>query len=52
MKKDINFWLIQVPGCAFNYETGVDMGTQEPADVVSDVGVAFWYGFAFADLVT
>jgi len=40
MKKDINFWLIQVPGwlllCylvyaqaipAFNYETGVDMGT-------------------------
>ena len=65
MKRDINFWLIQVPGwlllCylvyaqtipAFNYETGVDMGTQEPADVVSDVGVAFWYGFAFADLVT
>jgi len=40
MKRDINFWLIQVPGwlllCylvyaqaipAFNYETGVDMGT-------------------------
>ena len=64
MKRDINFWLIQVPGWlllfylvyaqaipAFNYETGIAMGTQEPADVVSDVGVAFWYGFAFADLV-
>ena len=63
-KRDINFWLIQVPGWllflylvyaqaipAFNYETGVAMGTQESAEVVSDVGVAFWYGFAFGDLV-
>lgn len=36
---------------AANYEAGVTMGTQEPAEVVSDVGVAFWYDFAFADLV-
>jgi hypothetical protein len=54
MKRDIDFWLIQAPGWllliylvyaqaipAFNYETGVAMGTQEPAEVVSDVGVAF-----------
>jgi len=64
MKRDINFCLIQVPGwlllCyliyaqaipAFSYETGVNMGTQESAGVVSDVGVAFWYGFAFGDLI-
>ena len=60
----MNFWLIQVPGWllllyliyaqaipAFNYESGVSMGTQEPVDVVSGVGVAFWYGFAFGDLL-
>ena len=64
MKRDINFWLIQIPGWllllylvyaqaipAFNYEAGVTMGTQEPAEVVTDVGVAFWYGFAFGDLI-
>jgi hypothetical protein len=64
IKRDINFWLIQIPGWlllfyliyaqaipAFSYETGVRMGTQESAEIVSDVGVAFWYGFAFADLV-
>ena len=27
------------------------MGTQEAAEVVSEVGVAFWYGFAFGDLI-
>ena len=27
------------------------MGTQEPAEQVTAVGVAFWYGFAFGDLV-
>ncbi len=27
------------------------MGTQEPAEQISEVGAAFWYGFAFADLV-
>ena len=36
---------------AFNYETGGIMGTQETAEVVSEVGVAFWYGFAFGDLI-
>ena len=65
MKRGIGFWLLQVPGWlllfyliyaqaipAFSYETGVAMGTQEPAEQITDVGVAFWYGFAFADLVT
>ena len=65
MKRDIGFWLLQVPGWlllfyliyaqaipAFSYETGVAMGTQEPAEQITEVGVAFWYGFAFADLVT
>ena len=64
MKRDSNSWLIQTPGWllllyliyaqaipAFNYETGVIMGTQEAAEVVSEVGVAFWYGFAFGDLI-
>jgi hypothetical protein len=36
---------------AFDYELGVRMGTQEPASRISEVGAAFWYGFAFADLV-
>ena len=64
IKRDINFWLIQLPGWllllyliyaqaipAFDYELGIAMGTQEPAEIVSDVGVAFWYAFAFGDLV-
>jgi hypothetical protein len=64
MKRDMNFWLVQVPGWlllfyliyaqaipAFDYESGVSMGTQESVEVVSDVGVAFWYGFAFGDLL-
>jgi hypothetical protein len=58
------FWLIQGPGWllvtylvyaqaipAFDYELGVRMGTQEPAGQITEVGTAFWYGFAFADLV-
>ena len=36
---------------AFNYELGVRMGTQEPAQRITEVGAAFWYGFAFADLL-
>ena len=36
---------------AFDYEFGVRMGTQEPATQITAVGAAFWYGFAFADLV-
>ena len=57
-------WSLQVPGWllliylvyaqaipAFNYEWGVHMGTQESAERNTEVGAAFWYGFAFADLV-
>jgi len=36
---------------AIDYELGVSMGTQESAAVISEVGVAFFYGFAFADAV-
>jgi len=36
---------------AFDYELGIRMGTQESAQRITEVGVAFWYGFAFADLV-
>jgi len=36
---------------ALDYELGVAMGTQESAAVISEVGTAFWYGFAFGDLV-
>ena len=58
------FWISQGPGwlllaylivaqgvSALDYDLGVAMGTQESADVITDVGVAFWYGFAFGDLV-
>lgn len=36
---------------AIHYELGVRMGTQEPAERITEVGVAFWYGFAFSDLL-
>ena len=36
---------------AINYELGVAMGTQEPAELITEVGRAFWYGFARGDLV-
>ena len=62
--RNSGFWLIQVPGWmlvvyltyaqaipAFNYELGVRMGTQESAAQITEVGAAFWYGFAFADLI-
>ena len=57
-------WALQGPGwllliylvlaqgiVAFDYELGVTMGTQEPAERITEVGAAFWYGFAFGDLV-
>ena len=57
-------WSIQIPGwillgylvlaqgvAAFNYDWGVAMGTQEPSAEITEVGAAFWYGFAFGDLV-
>jgi len=62
--RKFEFWLVQIPGWlllayltyaqaipAFNYELGVRMGTQESAEQITEVGTAFWYGFAFADLV-
>lgn len=36
---------------AFDYELGVRMGTQEPAERITEVGTAFWYGFAVSDLL-
>jgi len=48
-------WLFLVYLCyaqaipAFDYELGVSMGTQESAAQITEVGVAFFYGFAFAD---
>lgn len=60
----IAFWLIQVPGwllfvyllaaqctAALSYSLGVKMGTQESADRITEVGVAFFKGYAGADLV-
>jgi len=62
--RGISFWLLHGPGWllllyliyaqaipAFSYDLGVSMGTQEPAEQVTALGVAFWYGFAFGDLV-
>jgi hypothetical protein len=62
--KTSGFWLAQGPGWllfaylayaqaipAFDYGLGVRMGTQEAAEQITEVGTAFWYGFAFADLV-
>ena len=64
MRRDVHFLLLQGPGWlllfyliyaqaipAFDYEFGVAMGTQEPPEMISEVGTAFWYGFAFGDLV-
>jgi len=61
---DIGVWIIQIPGwllfvylalaqctAAISYDLGVRMGTQEPSRQITEVGVAFWWGLAFADLV-
>jgi hypothetical protein len=63
-KRNASFWIIQVPGWlllvylviaqgvpAFDYELGTRMGTQEPAETITEVGTAFWYGFALGDLL-
>ena len=63
-KRGPRFWAVQVPGwllviyliyaqgiSAFDYQLGVTMGTQEPAEAITEVGAAFWYGFAFGDLL-
>ena len=60
----VNFWMVQIPGwilfayllaaqctAAISYSLGVKLGAQEPAERVTDVGVAFWKGYAGADLV-
>jgi hypothetical protein len=57
-------WSLRVPGwfllvyliyaqgiTAFGYELGVAMGTQESAEAITEVGEAFWYGFALGDLL-
>jgi hypothetical protein len=62
--RGIGFWMLQVPGwplvillslgqgiAAIDYELAVRMGTQDSAAAVTEVGAAFWYGFAFGDLV-
>jgi len=62
--KNRAFLLIQVSGwlflaylvyaqgiAALNYDYGVAMGTQEPAEQITEVGAAFWYGFALGDAV-
>jgi hypothetical protein len=64
-RRGIDFWILQGPGWAlllylivaqgvpaFDYQLGVSMGTQESAEAITEVGTAFWYGFAFGDLVT
>lgn len=63
-QRGIGFWLVQGPGwllvgylayaqgiAAFDYDLGVALGTQEPAAQITPVGVAFWWAFAFADVV-
>lgn len=61
---EFGFWIVQLPGwllfvylivaqctAAFSYSLGVRMGTQEPAERVTGVGVAMFQGFAGADLI-
>ena len=64
MDRGAEYWWLQIPGWlllvylvyaqaipAFDYQLGVRMGTQESAQKITEVGAAFWYGFAFSDLV-
>jgi len=64
MLKGRTWWTLQATGWlflayliyaqlipVFDYQLGVEMGTQESAEQVTDVGVAYWKGFAFGDLV-
>ena len=65
LRKGAGFWVLQATGWlfliylvyaqaipAFDYDLGIAMGTQESAEHVSEVGVAFWKGFAVGDLLT
>ncbi len=60
----MTFWFIQIPGwllfiylvatqctAAVSYAFAERHGFQETADEITEVGVAFFKGFAFADLV-
>jgi len=60
----IAFWMIQFPGwmlfayllvaqctAAMNYSLGEKMRTQEPSKHITEIGVAFFKGYAGADLV-
>ena len=49
----ILFWWLLIGQCipAIHYDWGVQMGTQDPPEIVTEVGVAFWKGFAMADLI-
>lgn len=64
MPTNLLFWTLQLPGwvlflylviaqctSAVNYRLGVQMGTQEPSEQITQVGVAFWWAMAFGDLV-
>ncbi len=61
---EVGYWALQGPGWllllylvyaqaipAFDYELGVAMGTQESVEQITAVGTAFFYGFAFGDLI-
>ena len=63
-KQPASFWFLQVSGWLFaaylvyaqgvsalDYDYGVAVGTQEGATQITEVGTAFWYGFAFGDAV-
>ena len=63
-ERQLQFWTVLGPGWllvayliyaqgipAIDYDLGVTMGTQESAAVITEVGTAFWYGFAFGDLI-
>lgn len=63
-QRDPGFWSLHIPGWlllvylvyaqaipAFDYDLGVRMGTQESAEITTEVGTAFWYGFALGDLL-
>jgi len=63
-ERGVTFWTLQVAGwlllvylvyaqgiSAFDYQLGVTMGTQEPVERITEVGAAFWYGFALGDLL-
>ncbi len=64
MLRGRTWWLLQATGWlflvyltyaqlipVFDYQLGVEMGTQESVEQVTEVGVAYWKGFAFGDLV-